>query len=283
MPGESARLWKQLKQVLVQCHNLRALSLDTHPYANTTKTLQIIRPSLPMPEPRATHDLPPTNKVRLPLEPGDKLPTLNEFELRAKSYDLSAAHCKQMLECMDFTKLKRLRIGPSFSMRFFELFASKLPQLEELDFAYRSPKILELEELHFAYPQPHQYPPLIVGDASQPAVCAELLRSVRKLKILTVRYGTINIRDCLWRNLAKQHGHHLQRLSIQSSHGGIEVPYSEGDLSPLLSNFSVLNTLDLSFRIVHPSSRYCDFCPSIAHAPVSLQHPDALLRLTQHD
>jgi hypothetical protein len=269
-PIETARLWKQLKEALILCHNLRALSLDVHPHSNKASALQNMQQASPLREAGLPHDDLATNKVWLPVEPGDKLPTLEEFEIRASNYSLDAAHCNQMLECMDLTKLKHLVVGPSDATPFFEVFATKLPQLESLDFTYS-------HQRSYCAPSAAHNSKADARAQLMKSACAQLLRSIQKLKALTVRCDTIDMRDRLWRDLADLHGDHLQRLSFRSYHEGLEAPVYKIGLASLLFRFSVLDTLDLPFGTAVPQSlKYGAYCPvleALAHSRVSVRFP----------
>ncbi|KAF1828839.1 hypothetical protein BDW02DRAFT_200429 [Decorospora gaudefroyi] len=129
----------------------------------------------------------PTNTIQLPLEPGDRLPNLEEFEIRAKNYHLDAQHSNQLLDCVDFTKLKRMVLASSELKAFFDVFAAKLPQLNDLDFAY--PR-LQYGSVTADYD--------LVDHDSKVVTCAAFLRSLPKLKALVIRCRSIDPRERFW-------------------------------------------------------------------------------------
>jgi hypothetical protein len=172
-----------------------------------------------------------------------------------------------MLECMDLTKLKHLMVSPSDATPFFEVFATKLPQLESLDFMYP-------HQRQYCAPSAAYKSKVDARAQVMKSAFVQLLRSIQKLKALTGRCDTIDMRDHLWRDLADRHGGHLQRLSFLSYHEGLEAPVYKIGLASLLSRFSVLDTLDLPFgTAVSQSLKYGAYCPVLevlAHSRVSV-------------
>ncbi|KAH7357323.1 hypothetical protein BKA66DRAFT_473378 [Pyrenochaeta sp. MPI-SDFR-AT-0127] len=272
-PGRKIRLWEQLKQALLQCRNLRTLSLDVHPELAVQqehgKRPQNVHSSLTIEPTRVQNGISSikspgtavndaalvlyplvTETVQLPLEPGDKLPTLQDFDIRANNYNLDAKHCTQLLDCMDWKRLKRLRLGPSDPKTFFEMFKYKVPQLEILEFTY---------SYEFRYHGPFTaYSPKLTA-------CADFIASITALKELVVRCDGINLQDRLWMALVEVHGEHLQSLSIKTRYQGIEAPECKGNLGDLLLCLSSLTTLNLALRASFSNSSMCSFCPSPTH------------------
>ncbi|KAF1842755.1 uncharacterized protein K460DRAFT_134131 [Cucurbitaria berberidis CBS 394.84] len=263
-------LWEQLKQILVHCHNLRRLMLDVHPDRTVrplpdltiegTQNSVVVESYTRWGYRGVSTDADITshrsresekNMVQIPLEPGDVLPTLEDLDIRAKTYNLDARHCAQLLHCMNWTRLRRLRLGPSDPKMFFETFKDKLPNLEVFEFTYI------YENLHYT---PYDtYTPKL-------SACAEFVASITVLKEFIVRCNTVNLKDSLWMSLAEVHGPHLERLSIQARYQDLEAPICNGNLGDLLACFSNLLALDLALRTCISMPFMCSFCPIQGHA-----------------
>ncbi|CAO2656545.1 Nn.00g053480.m01.CDS01 [Neocucurbitaria sp. VM-36] len=174
---KSRSLWEQLKQILVHCRSLRSFTLDVHPDRTIpplTDTTEEYTRNLAIVENRPTPNgefLAQFTKdtVEIPLEPGEQLPSLEEVDIRAKTYNLDARHCAQLLHCMNWRKLKRLRLGPSNPKTFFETFKDKLSQLESLELSY-------LYEYQYYTPYRAYTPKL--------SACADFVASITTLKEL---------------------------------------------------------------------------------------------------
>lgn len=274
-PGERAKLWEQLKQILVQGRNLRALTLDVYPdlalrqsertiskndqdcFSDASVLIRNDAPSVSFPGAAIHALLPsslPADKVELPLEPGDKLPSLQHLDIRANNYNLDVNHCTQLLNSMDWRKLKRLRLGPSDPIIFFEIFKGKLPQLE----------ILEI-----TYSHENQYYSPFTAYKPRLSVCADFVASISALETLVIRCDTFHLHDRLWMALARAHGAHLRTLSIQARYPGLEAPDYKGNIRDLLASFPSLITLDLALRTCAPNGYGCSHCPTRRHGLVS--------------
>lgn len=280
-PQESACRWNYLKNLLIQCDNLRMLSLDAHPILIVESKREAaikdrVNPLLARTVPSRTRKSPPhsqalsvdaspskfarpiTENVQLPLRPGDRLPTLEDLDIRAKTYDLDAAHCSQLLECMDWRKLKRLGLGPSNPKIFFDTFRDALPQLEALDFTY-----------YYEY-QPW-YPNVIYE--SKLTACAAFIASIISLKDLVIRCDSINLKDTFWMTLTDTHGGNLKHLSIQPRCHELEAPDCKGNFNGFLACFSELTMLDLALRTSFQHAFKCSSCSKQSHRLVSLPPP----------
>lgn len=234
-----------LKHILLRSRNLRAFSLDVRPDRTAPLVSQISEEQIQDQVDISTVHGPNAvslahmarSMVELPLGSGDKLPTLEDLDLRATAYNLNATHCAQLLNCMHWGKLKRLRLGPSNPEDFFEIFKNKVPQLEILEIAY-------LYQHQFYAPYYTDYIPKLTA-------CGNFIASITSLKELVVRCDVVNVLDDLWQYLVMVHGESLQRLSLQPRYRGLEGPDFTGkadDLSDLLLCLTNLKVLELTVR-----------------------------------
>ncbi|KAJ4372011.1 hypothetical protein N0V83_003784 [Neocucurbitaria cava] len=238
-------LLAQLKHILLRSRNLRVFSLDVRPDRTAPLVSRISEEQIQDQVDISTvHGLNAVSlahmarsMAELPLGSGDKLPTLEDLDLKATAYNLDATHCAQLLNCMHWGKLKRLRLGPSNPEAFFEIFKDKVPQLEVLEIAY-------LYQHQFYAPYYTDYKPKLTA-------CGNFIASITSLKELVVRCDVVNVLDDLWQYLAMVHGENLQRLSLQPRYRGLEGPDFTGkasDLSDLLLCLTNLKVLELTVR-----------------------------------
>lgn len=267
--------WEELKTVILRLPGLRLLSIDVHPDLKMSSKSGIACDTLPaslcvvddqglLPISRAQlknrfryggdidTDMVP-NEFQLPLIPGENLPALDSLEIRARAYRLDSMHCKQLLQSLDVTKLKRLRIGPSDPVDFFKVFQGQLKQLECLDFAYTY--IHQYWSPHARYQSKH-------------LACAKFITSIRALKELVVRTDGINLEEHFWSVIAEVHGTHLRHFSIRTPYDGLEPPECKGDLGSLLCCLSSLTSLDLALRPCPSAGDKCDDCFVEMHSMV---------------
>ena len=72
--------------------------------------------------------------LNLPLEPSDRLPTLQKlcFTGPPETYEFDLEQCQLLSQCMDWTQLRRLDLGISCPEYFFEEIGRRLPSLKSL-------------------------------------------------------------------------------------------------------------------------------------------------------
>ncbi|KAF1925308.1 uncharacterized protein M421DRAFT_423859 [Didymella exigua CBS 183.55] len=208
------------KQALLRLVSLCHLGIDTHYNANFGKR-----------EGRAL------DRLQLPFEPGDKLPSLVSLALRSKSYAFDTDHCKMLHAAMDCDKVQRLIIGSPNPGNFFQVFNGHLPRLTHLDVSYTSikddPRHRRLESLSI----------FVAGLVS--------------LKSFVFRCNNLDLRADFARLLAVRHGPTLVRLSLQAIQENVEGPSFAGNIRTFLWKFTDLQLLDMAF----PSIRSCHRCP----------------------
>lgn len=246
---ETMNLWRDLKNILLQCRALRALIIDVHPVhtehqpSGGLDSSQTLSTDLTVPDLHADPSVAPPHNVslsqkiieivQLPLVLGDKLPALECLEIRAKNYNLDLGHCSQLSQCIEFGRIKRLRLGPPFATSFCEILKDKVKQLDCLDFTYN-------------YDYQHWAPSRSQRGALR--ACTAFIGSITALKEFIVRCDIVELNKPLWRVLAEVHGKCLRQFSILPhclGHGG---PQCRGDFRGLLSSLPGLTTLDLSLR-----------------------------------
>ncbi|KAF2028107.1 hypothetical protein EK21DRAFT_90930 [Setomelanomma holmii] len=264
---DSINAFDQLKHALVRCRNLRSLTLDVHQDPKLrqevdekhVKLVQDLTTQSGKKEACSTiqasaggdfkllHDsrnVESTNRIQLPLLRGDYLPPLDELFLNASTYVLDHSHCFQLLQCMDWTRLKKLSLGPSNPTSFFKTFTDKLPLLEHLEFAYHSPR-----RAFFPYNQQVSL-----------SECAQFVTTLNKLKVLVVRCDIFDLTSGFWYSLLSTHSERLRSLSIQPRRKGLDAPICRTGLFTTLPHFTVLKTLELALSTSYISIRLgaCD-------------------------
>lgn len=245
--------FERLRHILTQNHNLRALSLDVHVDAQLHRLLRCQKmrdahlcwaplqhmyyhnsASIEFNGGKLGNDEPMEilKKVQLPLRQSDRLPPLEELTLDAKFYSFDTVHCSILRESIDWSRLKRLKIGSSRADKLFDLLHNSVPQLQCLDFAYQA----NSRDI---------YPYLYVVNLR---ACTQFITTIRKLRELTVRCDTIHFVDPFWGALAHTHGSHLQSLSIQPLQEGLEAPHIQKspNIRDFLEEYENLSTLDLN-------------------------------------
>lgn len=268
---ESLRWWKHLKNTLLLLRQLQHLSLDVHtdhyvrplPEGLTADTDQHSQ-SHDHDQQAAATTIRTTNKVWLPLEAGDRLPSLLSLEIRTPLYDLSAEHCRLLDQCMDWTYLKRLKIVPENVFDFSAHFRGKLPAVQDFEMTYQATRQSWNGFAHCG------------RDFELKA--SELVTDLVSLTHLIVRCDSFSPWKIFWHQLALTHGGTLKSLSIQpSTRSG--TPYlDEGELKSYLSRFSALTHLQLAMR-------GCYFCGDRVcwldrHQSVSITIMEKIARLT---
>lgn len=77
--------------------------------------------------------------LHLPLQPGDRLPPLQELVLSGppETYEFTLEHCQLWKNCMDWSHLRRLDLGISCPQYFFEQLGDRLTSLTALSMGVR--------------------------------------------------------------------------------------------------------------------------------------------------
>lgn len=275
----SAAPFGQLKQIILQNQNIRALTLDIHQDFNLRQiadaearqngdlpylTWEVI-PVVDMFESMRKSNLKlgidaltsirTLNKIQIPLASGDRLPPLEELDIRAVTYDFDREHCQQLRRSMDWTNLERLRIGPCDTENFFEVFTGEIPHLQHLDFSFHS-----LNSGSFTYLMN------TMNSVARLYACAEFIGSVKALKVLIVRGAWFDFSTHFWQCLANTHAKHLEHLSLQPRFTGHEPPRYKPSLRDYLLSFTSLRTLELALPIIDGTYSRCT--SSCGHALV---------------
>jgi hypothetical protein len=267
---ETMTALEQVKRVVTGCHSLRKLSIDVHQLPSVKKSTQATRAkSIALYEPvraetkKRTCRIPGAapqhteayNKLQMILEPMDRFPPLEELALRARRYLLDKDHCIRLRGCMDWSKLKRLVLGPPNPVAFLETFTHELPMLEHLDISFHW-------NLHL-----HSYNFENYGHKTYSGFVA----SLKKLKSIIIRCNAIDLRsEGLWSTLMESHRKSLQSISIQALYEGLEAPILHGSLKAYSTALISLKTLDLALSADSQSWRSCDDCSGRRHLMVRL-------------
>lgn len=220
----SISLFGALKQALLCLTSLRQLSIDTHPDASIG---QIEDNALA--------------RLQIPLEPGDKLPSLVSLELGSKSYAFDIDHCRRLHTSMDCDKLQRLTLGPPNPSFFFEIFKGSLPHLTHLDVSYASSK---------DDPRHRHLEPL-----------SSFVTGLVSLESFVFRCNELDLRADFPRMLADKHGPTLVHLSLQARQENAEGPSFAGNIRKFLWKFTNLQRLNMDFPDIRSYHR-CPDCES---------------------
>ncbi|KAF2831759.1 hypothetical protein CC86DRAFT_143063 [Ophiobolus disseminans] len=212
--------FEQLRQILTNDSNIRRLSMDVHIDAEAHALPQGTYAA------RSTPDT-----IQLRLEPTDRLPSLEELVIKPHTYYFAREHCTRLYQCMDWTKLKRLKLGTSNSVAFLLTFTGKLPHLEHLDFSF-----------HF---KPEAYSPYF--DRDRLVSCCDFMTSLNMLTVLIVRCDAIDLSNIFWHLLATTHGKRLQQLSLRSCFDALEAPSYRLSIRGFLTAFQNLTRLEVDF------------------------------------
>lgn len=71
--------------------------------------------------------------LNLPLQPSDRLPSLDELRFSGRDiYELDLEHCQLLKQCMNWSQLRTLDLGLSCPQHFFEEIGDKLVSLKSL-------------------------------------------------------------------------------------------------------------------------------------------------------
>jgi hypothetical protein len=133
-------------------------------------------------------------------EDGDHFPALEEFNLRAAmeynvEYEFSTAQCEAWVCCMDWSRLRKLDLGPRHtSLHLFQLLTGKVAQLKSLSvavFDWASPEKSVDHGLQ-----------LFLG----------FLRKITGLKEIRLQCQRLT---AILQTLLSQHGHSLVSLNLQ--------------------------------------------------------------------
>lgn len=283
---ESLAPFEQLRYILVQSSSLRALTVDIYQdfylrraAEEKVKRLKILAqrsaPVLqlsnmswtPFPDYLVASDSPASintiNKVQIPLVTTDRLPPLEELEIKARTYVFDRVHCKLLHQCMDWKKLKRLRLGSSYLVIFFEIFTGEIPHLQLLDFSYQSDT-----QRYYHY-------------RGEPSLkeCSTFVSSLNMLRTLIIRCDLVDFTSNFWHKLAATHGDRLQSLSLQARYEALDAPIYRGLLSNSLDSFNTLKTLELAMATSSPLYGVCNNCSDFGHISVSNQGRHVRIKL----
>lgn len=265
LQDETKTALEQVKRVIQGCYSLRTLSIDVHQLPDvqkrtqTTKTypLRSYPPGrverkkqdycTPGSAPQRTEAL---NKLQMALERTVRFPPLEELSLRARTYSLDDDHCIRLRECMDWSKLKRLVLGPPNPVAFFETFTHELPMLEHLDISL----LWRIGTRSYIF-EPHDY------NAYSGFIC-----SLKKMQSIIIRCNVIDsLSGGLWSNIVNTHGKKILSISIQALHEGLDAPIQHGPLKAFSTALTSLRTLDLALNATTQSWRGCEDCSGRRH------------------
>jgi hypothetical protein len=249
--------FEQLRRLLVQNSNVRALSINIHhdptlrerALREEMEGLSQLTPSSMPGLDVVPHD--PTiesntivatdvaNKIQIPLNSTDRLPPLELLSIESERYNLDLEHIGCLYICMDWTKLKRLKLGPSNPVAFFETFTGQTPLLEHLDISF------------------HSNPSF--------TSCSTFVASLNMLRELVIRCDLISQTRPFWPILARTHGDILEHLTLRSRYEGAEAhiwprPLWENSLGSFIRNFTSLRSLDITLRLDDGAQTRCQYC-----------------------
>ncbi|KAH7068485.1 hypothetical protein FB567DRAFT_585166 [Paraphoma chrysanthemicola] len=252
---DSTVSFERLRNVLVQCNDLKAFYFNVHQesqlhqvdkwaFDKEAHTKQDDRRTRlaydPVPT-QATRD--PTvriestsskslNIVQIPLRNTDHLPALRELGLGARTYVLDRAHSVDLLRCMDWSRLKKLTLGPSNPAIFFRTFTARLPLLETLDISF--------------YSERQSYYPYIRQASLED--CSEFIAKLYNLKALVIRCDVVEPSNMFWHNLSLQYTYRNFFVAIArdvKSHG---MRQQTCNYTKSLPTIPSLKHLQLSFK-----------------------------------
>jgi hypothetical protein len=283
---ESLAPFEQLRYILVQSSSLRALTVDiyqdfalrqaaeekvkrlkilTQRSATVSQMSNMSRTLFPyyLVASNSLASLSTINKVQIPLVTADRLPPLEELEIKARTYMFDRVHCNLLHQCMDWKKLKRLRLGSSNLVAFFETFTGEIPHLQLLDFSYHSDT------------QPYYH---YNGEPSLKE-CSTFVSSLNMLRTLIIRCDLIDFTSSFWHKLTATHGDRLQSISLQACYEALEAPIYRGLLCSSLGPFNTLKTLELAMATSSPLYGVCNNCSEYGHMSVSNQGRNVKIEL----
>jgi hypothetical protein len=224
-------LFRRLKNVLVRSRDLRILSLNIHhdPYFRKLSLGEADR-----------------GRLNLPLEPGDKLPPLEELTIKARDYCFDDDHCYQWLQCMDWRKLRRLSFGLHRPEDSFSGLVNQTPKLRSLGFGYCGVMVTGWSGWNI--------PDLrVMGDASSQST-AEFIRSIESLEELVVRCRSLVLDQPIWKEIAEKHRQSLRKLCIRDWNVYLVNTVSLGSLDLLSFYFPYLQQLDIDLDLENRST-----------------------------
>ncbi|KAF2726870.1 hypothetical protein EJ04DRAFT_158287 [Polyplosphaeria fusca] len=111
-----------LKDALIQSKTLRSLCIRTHkdPYINHLR-------------------LSYRGPLNLPFHAGERLPPLDDINIKSSEYDFSNEQCAFLLECVNWSRVRRLGLGQRCPNVLLEILTGSLPNLEFLELLSFSP------------------------------------------------------------------------------------------------------------------------------------------------
>jgi hypothetical protein len=225
-----------LKQALLRMSSLRHLSVDTHT-DNRISHLQGV----------------PLQRVQIPLEPGDRLPSLVTLQLRSTSYDFDADHCQRLLESIDCNKLEQLTIASPNPISFFDTFGGCLPSLNHLDISYASD--MQNDPRHNSL-----------------RACSGFMKNLNSLQSLVFRFDSLNLRSAFASIQQNAQGPRLVHLSLLARPANSTGPEISGNVRKYLRKFTNLKSLNMAFPNVRNYHRclHCEGCDGEASGYLQL-------------
>ncbi|KAF2270489.1 hypothetical protein CC78DRAFT_528248 [Lojkania enalia] len=222
-PGETFSFMRRLKDALLKCVSLRVFMIRTH------RDPFIRRAGL------GDQDRGPLN---LPLELGDKLPPIEELAVDSPDYDYSESHCDLLVECIDWSRIRRLSFGPWCPHALFGSLANHVAKLKSIEFGSCGQHGSYLNRFN-------QFNPHLFNCA------ARCLPFIEAMEELTIHCSMQSLSSLVWaQRIAPYHKSSLRYLSIRS---GDDLLGSESlaALETLSRDFPYLQTLDLPITMAH--------------------------------
>jgi hypothetical protein len=237
-------LFRRLKNILLQSRGLRVLSLDIHqdPYFRRLLLGEVDKGSL-----------------NLPFGPGDKMPPLEELTIKTRDYAFDSDHYEQWLNCMDWTRLRRLSFGLHRPDDFLAGLIGQTPRLQSLgfgvvptDWGARLTDWAGRPTDWVGRPTDWAGRPILdvraVADAEFRNTI-EFVRSIQGLKELIIRCRSVFLDQPLWRDVAEKHGSSLTHLCIRDWNVYLVNTVSFGSMDLLSSYFPYLQQLDIDLDL----------------------------------
>ncbi len=237
----SVSLYRAAKHALFQLSSLRHLCLDTHRDVNVQRFEDAA-----------------LDRLHLPLQPGDKLPSLHLLDLQSKNYVFDLDHCKLLLASLDCSTLRSLAVSSNNPISLFAVLAGNLTLLEHLSISHASSPD---DPRHFLLRE-----------------CSTFMSGLMSLKSLVLHLDDLDMRSDFSRMLMRIHGPSLLHLTVRARHHDVVGPIYHGNTRRFLFKFTNLQSLSLTFIDIRSYHR-CDECEgreqdvssfsSISHKPAT--------------
>ncbi|KAF2495605.1 hypothetical protein BU16DRAFT_561882 [Lophium mytilinum] len=185
--------------------------------------------------------------MNLHLQPGERLPPLEELVFGRGMLDFNREHCVQLRESIDKTTLRRLDLGRRCPHHFLKELKGCFPDLKSLRFA------IDIYDADTAY-----RPSGAVPDYWKNAQCGsvriiqDFIGSINGLEELTLtedHQGTFH--TFLLPAILKQHGHTLFTLEIENKTNDPQVVWAKDELATLLRHRPYLQRFSGHVRVTH--------------------------------